>query len=821
VANHGSDDGHLPATSKNMQLVSKLEPLSQGAIADNQIGDLVVFKGFAYLMSGANCATGDRGFYTTDIRTPGTPGAVGFTPAADNTYYRDGDAITVDTPAFQGDVLAVERHPCPGGTAGGLDLYNVSSPASPVLLEQSLGEGSPAYEMASVALWDAGAKAYAAMIDIGDPDGNNLDIFEITSPGSPQFVAEYNVTGDFPAAATDAAYLGDVGLRGSLTVDQVGGRTKLLVAFGDTGYIQLDAQDPASLTYDADTDFGGTDPLTGFSPPEGNANHAERSAGGGFLVTAEQDTKRFRVEDIHIDGVGDRPGRTVPGGAGPEQLEDQVINGPAAYVGYACDASAPVPTPAAVGMPARASGEEWIAVAQRGPVSDPDEDYNGNLNPTDDSCFPGTKAWNAISKGWDAVLIANRHETTGAAGDAAFCGSGAFPDPGLVTACTTHAAFHELFDDAVTYTLPYDDDTEGVPIGTKAPHKLRIEGEFDGWGYVSLYSTAADETHKFPLVDAFAIREALNPAFAFGFGDLTAQEQAADPTEPLAYTAYNSAGVRVFSFETGKLTEQGAFIDAHGNDIAGVEEFTSASGERLIAASDRDLGLYILRYTGPLAARPPSCSGTSVAIPAGGSATVPLACSDANGNTITRRIVSGPSAGTLGAIDQGAGTVTYTHTGAPGTDSFTFAASDGAASSAPAAVAISVAAAPPPPPCCAPAPDPFELLQLTVRPATFRALPRGGSVRAAAVRSGTRVSYRVSKAARASFTVSRVRTGRQLLRLKGSFRHTGAEGTNSFTFTGRLAGKRLPPGRYRLTARATDALGTRSTALSASFRVVR
>ena len=800
-----------------MALVSKLELLSQGTVTQGQFGDLAVLKGFAYVQSGANCAAGKGGFHAVDIRDPAAPAQLSFIPSLPDSAHDDGvQAITIDTADFSGDVLAVSNQPCVSGGPGGFDLYDVSNPAAPVTLVQGFGDGAPANPVRSLAIWDAGTSAYAATVDSADSDG--LDVFDITNPSTPQPLREYNVRTVAPGAFTETPNFSDPAHRGELVVRQIGGRFKLLVAAKDGGYIQFDAQDPADLQYEADSDFPTSDPLTGFDPPEGNANHADYSADNRFLATAEDDSEPFRVDEIDIEDVGARPGAIVPGAVAPHTLADEVMNGAAAYVGYACSGSDPVPTPAAAGMPAKEPGEEWIAVAQRGPVGDSNEDYNANGDLTDDGCLPGEKAFNADAAGWDAVLIANRHTPGGPSGDAAFCGSGAFvADSPVVAVCTSHAAFHNLFDDAVDYTIPYDDETEGPAIGTQAAHELTVEGSFDGWGYMSLYSTTPDGSGKFPLADAFAIREALNPDFALGFGDLSIQEQATDPTEPLSYASHNAAGVRVFSFESGKITEQGAFIDVGGNNVAGVEQFTGASGERLIAASDRDYGLYILRYTGPLAARPPACTDTSAGVPGGGSVTVALACSDPNGNTLTRHVVSGPSAGTLSSIDQAAGTVTYTNAGrAGGSDSFQFAASDGAASSAPATVTLAIA----PTVCCALPVDP-RILGLTLRPSTFRAFPRGGSVRAAAAPRGTRVSYRLSKAARGRFTVARLRKGRRPQRLRGSFTHAGAQGANVFRFTGRLARKKLRPGRYRLTMRATDADGRASASLSARFKIVR
>jgi hypothetical protein len=99
----------------------------------------------------------------------------------------------------------------------------------------------------------------------------------------------------------------------------------------------------------------------------------------------------------------------------------------------------------------------------------------------------------------------------------------------------------------------------------------------------------------------------------------------------------------------------------------------------------------------PAAAAGLSCSGASVAIQENDSVMVSFSCT---GATISRySILSGPSNGTLGPIDQTAGTVTYTpNSGYLGSDSFTYqASSDQAGMTAQATVNITIE---PPPPVC-------------------------------------------------------------------------------------------------------------------------
>ena len=93
----------------------------------------------------------------------------------------------------------------------------------------------------------------------------------------------------------------------------------------------------------------------------------------------------------------------------------------------------------------------------------------------------------------------------------------------------------------------------------------------------------------------------------------------------------------------------------------------------------------------------------------------------------------------------------------------------------------------------------------------------------AAVATSTTVTYQLSAAARTTFRVLRAFPGRKVgracvrptranqsrsrcvrwLLVAGSFSHTGAAGANRFKFTGRLLGRKLAPGSYRLRAQAT------------------
>jgi hypothetical protein len=303
------------------------------------------------------------------------------------------------------------------------------------------------------------------------------------------------------------------------------------------------------------------------------------------------------------------------------------------------------------------------------------------------ACFPGEKAANGIDAGYDAVLLVNHHR--GEAGGV-FCGSGDFPpDRPIVTVCSSHEVLHHLFGYAPTTGIPYNPANE--PDRGEVGEYIEASARFDGWGYTHLIRNTAG---KMPTLDSYAIPEALNPEYAFGFGDLSVHEFATDPTEYVAYSSYYAGGMRVFTFgddqedpNKGHLEEQGVFIDDEGSNFWGVEQFTLGN-QRYFAGSDRDYGLQIFRYTGPGAAQKPVCTNSMTMVPYRSTARVALPCSDANNNPLTESVVTGPTAGTLSG-DASSGAVTYTHTASNlNGDRFTFKANDGTMDSEPATAQI-------------------------------------------------------------------------------------------------------------------------------------
>jgi DNA-binding beta-propeller fold protein YncE len=87
----------------------------------------------------------------------------------------------------------------------------------------------------------------------------------------------------------------------------------------------------------------------------------------------------------------------------------------------------------------------------------------------------------------------------------------------------------------------------------------------------------------------------------------------------------------------------------------------------------------------------PVCQSRAVTVRRNTAQAIPLTCSDRNGEPVARAIVQSPNAGTLGSINQGAGTVIYDpFSNFVGNDQFTFRATAGALTGAPASIAITI-----------------------------------------------------------------------------------------------------------------------------------
>jgi hypothetical protein len=584
---HGGVEGHLPPVQNNVDLVSKLRLTAE----PGRIADVAEHNGFAYLgaYSEPICQTG--GVYVADVRDVNNPTKVGFIPSHTDSYVSEGvQAISVDTRYFRGDLLLYNNEACNKNGIGGLSIVDVSNPAKPMKLVEGAGDfenpGSSqrhVREIHSVFAWydSTTRRAYAIIVD--DEEILDVDILDITNPSKPTLIAETGLP-HWPAATSEG--LGNQDFIHDLQVRKFGDRWIAMVSYWDVGWVKLDVTNPASPVFIDDSDYPAEDPeFPGNRPPEGNAHQGDWNRSGQYFVGTDEDFAPYRTGPFSITtgpNAGTYASVSVGGAASPAALPDRRLNGPTVYVGYACPGtSAPVPPPPNVPLE---PGEERIAVIQRGPTGDPEN--------TEPACFPGEKAANAISAGYDAVVFVQRHlGSPSQDSQPPFCGSGAFPANPIVGVCTTHGAFHRMFNSAPRYDLPYVSGTE--PALGAVGERVSIEATFDGWGYIHLLDAGSLNE-----LDTYALAESKLEANAAGKGDLSVHEVEADPnSDQLIHVAYYAGGYRTLKIQDGQLVEVGALIDQDGNNFWGLDP-VSIGGQSYVLLSDRDFGLYIVRYTG-------------------------------------------------------------------------------------------------------------------------------------------------------------------------------------------------------------------------------
>lgn len=606
---HGEVSGHLVGTGA----FGDIDLLGQVRVTDveDQVADVAAYGSYAYLANwgASDCAgpetggakTPDAGAWVIDISDPTAPREVGFIAMPQDTRPGEGmQVIHLETRAFTGEVLVMNAEGCGKNYKGGFMLYDVTNPLKPVKLKEGFGDRtrSDAHQTHSAFVWQRGASAYLVAQD--EEDAADLDIYDVTNPRRPRLLTELDLNERGvaqPAYNLTESNLHDMTVK-CMTSGTYAGRCILIASYWDGGYVLLDVTDPAAPQFLLDTDYAAIDPhlfeQTGIAlTPEGNAHQAEFTADNRLFVATDEDFAPYRSLVTSDDG-GSYPagefGWTVP-------VSDLygTLNGPTVFGGYGCPADrGGIPSASGLSL---AAGEEAVLVLQRGPVGDPSH--------TQGACFFSEKVETAQLLGYDAVVIANHHTGAlhGEGPDSHFCGGMGHEFEVTISAlCLGHRAMHELFDDPVAaddYTYP-----ESVPAVGTLGDRIGTTSQFDGWGYVHLFDAASGRD-----LDTFAIPEAMDPAYASGFGDLSVHEVATHPTDPsLSYLSYYSGGLRALRVvctdpsdtATCALTEVGGYLDQEGNDFWGVEvvanpaDDPSVTGdELLVLASDRDHGLFV------------------------------------------------------------------------------------------------------------------------------------------------------------------------------------------------------------------------------------
>jgi hypothetical protein len=570
---HGDTRGHLPASATdNIDVVSKLRLKN---VVPEKIADVGVHKDYAYLAAWGVVTCKYNGVHVVDISDVDHPEEVAFIGAKHGSYPGEGiQALSIDTPAFHGDVLVSNNEKCDDNAGfGGMNLYDVTNPEAPTPLFEGVGDFTvngqgkkAANEIHSVFAWDAGDRAYAVIVD--NEEGKDVDIVDITNPKKPFLTAEYDLDETFPQIKQAApSNLIEVFLH-DMVVKKINGRQVMLLSYWDAGYVKVDFTDVHNPVYLGDTDFTNPDPEAAESgltvPPEGNGHQAEFTADNQYVIGADEDFGPYAlVARNDTDGTD----ITASQGSDTKKLEEgQTITGQAKFVGRACPGDPVVP----------AGDGTQIAVVERG------------------VCDFTVKVSNVLAAGgYDAVLIFNRTASDACNQTLGMSVAGDIPTFGVAPRQQGYAIFgvENQYNDAACLA-GNGSQLAPIPVGALGD-TLTFSSYFDGWGYVHLFR---NQNGKMTELDTYAIPEAHDPEYSSGFGDLSVHEVATSMQEASRmYFSYYSGGFRVAEIEGDEIVEKGHYIDPAGNNFWGVEVFQQ-DGTEYVAASDRDHGLWIFKY---------------------------------------------------------------------------------------------------------------------------------------------------------------------------------------------------------------------------------
>lgn len=184
---HSANDGHLPGSSENVELVGQLD--IAGAAAD-RVADVPAHGNYAYLTVRDPEGCSDAGVSTMDISDPTEPVEVGFIDATEGSLPGEGaQVVDLRPPTFRGQVLVFSNEVCAQGADGGVSLWDVTDPQDPKVLTAHAGDSdpggavSPLNQTQSAFAWQQGRRAFVVSVD--DEESTDVDIFEITDPTKP------------------------------------------------------------------------------------------------------------------------------------------------------------------------------------------------------------------------------------------------------------------------------------------------------------------------------------------------------------------------------------------------------------------------------------------------------------------------------------------------------------------------------------------------------------------------------------------------------------------------------------------------------------
>ncbi len=266
--------------SHNLELVGALELSPVNA-------DVWAHDNFAYVGTWAGGGCPGTGVKVVDISDPARPRLVSTLAAHANTSAEDIVVRRVNTPFFQGDLLAVGLQICNTNSPGlrGLELYDVTAPAAPQLLSffDTTNESRGVHELD---LLVRGGRVFALLATQA-----RFRLVEVTDPRNPRQVSDWHLTEKLGEPLTGDPPLNSKFVHSALASPD---GTLAFLSYWDAGVMILDITDPAAPRYLGRTAFGPGE--------EGNAHSVSASPDNRLLLQADEDCSAGRAPPFNDFG---------------------------------------------------------------------------------------------------------------------------------------------------------------------------------------------------------------------------------------------------------------------------------------------------------------------------------------------------------------------------------------------------------------------------------------------------------------------------------------------------------------------------------------
>jgi PA domain/LVIVD repeat len=562
----------------------RLEPFNLGVH-----GDVAGYKNLAFVGKWREACPG-TGVDIIDISNHRRPVKIADTRDYADTSMEDMQAIRIRGR----DILAIGLQDCGNsateGTVG-LELYDITDPRNPQFLSLFNGEdiGMEAehghvHELDLVKRRDGRVLAALASPDMeaitSDAQGmggtGDLLLVDITNPEAPSLVSEYGVLDD-PMFGVPF-YLsvrqgGDARtLDHSARFNQRG--TRVYLSYWDAGVIIMDIRDPANPVVLGRTAFQ--------EGEEGNAHSIDTADRENLLIQADEDFDPFELQFTSNAFEGPRP--AVEGQNTPPIVEQpgRAMAGDVVHVGRGCPAD-PRPSPPngpgsgiPVDDPYLADPAGKIALIERG------------------GCRFDNKIARAQQAGAVGVIVYN--QAGGVNGDEALILMGIESPvldgpPGIEG---TEIDIPAVFVQRSTGLLLRDAD----PPVTAAARAV-----FNGWGYLRFFDISDPanpvQVGMFATPNTFNEEVALDGTWSVHNPELLRRRGGRRETDVL-YASWYSDGVRVLNIKDPSRPREVAFWTGEGAPAGAppVNIWSVVPHRRILLASDRNFGLYVLKHRG-------------------------------------------------------------------------------------------------------------------------------------------------------------------------------------------------------------------------------